>query len=284
MSTSASEDIGLTGHVALVTGGGRGLGRAFAQALSKAGAVVAVTARSENELAETIGLIERAGGHGLAIVGDASDPQRVEQAVSAVEGQLGPVDILVNNAAVPGEIKEEWLTDPEEWWRTLEINLRGPYLFIRRVLPGMVERHRGRIINISSGAALAVGPYHSAYSTSKAALSQYSNILAKQLEDTGVTVLAYAPGLVRTAMTEWAASSPDVLGSVRDFFNVRFEEGTDTPLEACVNMFMFLASGSADALTGRHISVSNDEADLLRRAEEIRQNDLYTLRLRTSLP
>ena len=130
----------LTGHVALVTGGGRGLGRAFAEALSRSGAAVAVTARSEEQLAETVKLIESAGGRGLAIAGDASDPQSVEQAVTAVEGQLGPVDILVNNAGVSGEIKEEWLTDPEEWWRTLEINLRGPYMFSRRALPGMIER------------------------------------------------------------------------------------------------------------------------------------------------
>ena len=281
MTTTASNNIDLTGHVALVTGGGRGLGRAFAQALSKSGAAVAVTARSEDQLAETVKLIESAGGGALAFAGDASDPQSVEQAVTTAERQLGPVDILVNNAAVHGEIKEEWLTDPDEWWRTLEINLRGPYLFTRRALPGMIERRRGRIINISSGAALAVGPYHCAYSTSKAALSQYSNMLAKQLEDTGVTVFAYAPGLVRTAMTEWAANSPDVHSSVRNIINVRFEEGTDTSLEACVKMFMFLASGRADALTGRYISVYDDETDLLGRAEEIQQHDLYALRLRT---
>ena len=160
-------------------------------ALSISGAVVAVTARSEDQLAATVELIESSGGRALAIAGDASDPQRVEQAVATVEAQIGPVDILVNNAGVPGEIKEEWLTDPEEWWRTLEVNLRGPYMFIRRALPGMIERHRGRIINISSGAALAIAPYIGSYTTSKAALSQYSNILARQLEDTGVAVFAY---------------------------------------------------------------------------------------------
>ena len=148
MTTRASNNVDLSGHVALVTGGGRGLGRAFAQALSISGAVVAVTARSEDQLAATVELIESSGGRALAIAGDASDPQRVEQAVATVEAQIGPVDILVNNAGVPGEIKEEWLTDPEEWWRTLEVNLRGPYMFIRRALPGMIERHRGRIINI----------------------------------------------------------------------------------------------------------------------------------------
>ena len=281
MSINASGNTDLTGQVALVTGGGRGLGRAFAQALSEAGAVVAVTARSEDQLAETVKLIEGAGGRALAFVGDASDPQEMEQAVTAVEDQLGPVDLLVNNAGSTGELKEDWLTDPDEWWRTLEINLRGPYMFIRRTLPGMIQRGRGRIINISSGAAIGDISLAGSYTVSKAALSQYSKILAGQLEGTGVTVFAYAPGFVRTAMLEWVASSPDVHISIRNSLNAVIEDGADTPLENCVNMFMVLASGKADALSGRHISVYDEGADLLGRVEEIKQNDLYTLRLHT---
>ena len=271
----------LVGKVSLVTGGGRGLGRAFAEALAQAGSSVAVTARSEDQLAETVKLIESAGGRAIAIAGDVSNPQSVEEAVTATEQQLGSVDILVNNAGLTGEIKEDWLTDPKEWWHVLEINLHGSYMFTRRALPGMIERGRGRIINISSGAALGGLPHMGPYTVSKAALSQYSNILARQLEGTGVTVFAFAPGFVRTEMTEWVSSSPHIHSSTRKILSARFEKGAETPLETCVNMFMFLASGRGDALTGRHISDSGDEADLLRRVEEIEQNDLYTLRLRT---
>ena len=281
MSTDAFGNTDLTGHVALVTGGGRGLGRAFAQALSAAGAVVAVTARSEDQLAETVKLIESAGGRALAIVGDASDPQSVEQAVTTVEEELGPVDILVNNAGSTGEFKEEWLTDPDEWWRTIEINLRGPYMFIRRTLPGMIERGRGRIINISSGVAIGGIPFTGSYTASKAALSQYSKNLAGQLDGTGVTVFAYVPGIVRTGMVEGIANSPDVHSSIRNRFNEILEAGADTPLENSVNMFMVLASGKADALSGRHISVNDEDSDLLGRIEDIKENDLYTLRLHT---
>ena len=281
MSTNASGNTDLTGQVALVTGGGRGLGRAFAKALSEAGAVVAVTARSEDQLAETVKLIEGAGGRALAIVGDASDPQSVEQAVTAVEEQLGPVDILVNNAGSTGEFKEEWLTDPDEWWRTIEINLRGPYMFTRRTLPGMIERGRGRIINISSNAAIGNLTFAGSYTASKAALSQYSKNLAGQLDGTGVTVFAYVPGIVRTGMVEGIANSPDVHSSIRNRFNEILEAGADTPLENSVNMFMVLASGKADELSGRHISVYDEDSDLLGRVEEIKQNDLYTLRLPT---
>ncbi len=270
-----------TGNVALVTGGGRGLGRAFAQALAEESVAVAVTARSKDQLAETVKLIESAGGRALAIAGDASNPQSVEQAVTATEQQLGPVDILVNNAGITGQVKEDWLTDPDEWWQVLETNLHGSYMFARRVLPGMVERGRGRIINISSGGAQAPVPHLGPYAVSKAAITQYSNILARQLEGTGVTVFAFAPSFVRTEMTEWVSSSPDIHGASRKIFSEKFEEGTDTSLETCVNMFMFLASGRGDALTGRHIGDLEDEAVLLRRVDEIQQEDLYTLRLRT---
>ena len=170
----------LDGKVSLVTGGGRGLGRAFAEALAQAGSSVAVTARSEDQLAETVKLIESAGGRALAIAGDVSNPQSVEQAVTATEQQLGSVDILVNNAGITGEIKEDWLTDPDEWWHVLEINLHGSYMFTRRALPGMIERGRGRIINISSDAAFGDLPHIGPYTVSKAALSQYSNILDRQ--------------------------------------------------------------------------------------------------------
>ena len=281
MSTDAFGNTDLTGHVALVTGGGRGLGRAFAQALSAAGAVVAVTARSEDQLAETVKLIESAGGRALAIVGDASDPQSVEQAVTTVEEELGPVDILVNNAGSIGEFKEDWLTDPDEWWRTIEVNLRGPYMFTRRTLPGMIERGRGRIINISSAVAIGNLFFTGSYTASKAALSQYSKNLAGQLDGTGVTVFAYVPGMVRTAMFEGIANSPDVHSSIRNMFNEVIGDGADTPLENCVNMFMVLASGKADALSGRHISARDEISDLLGRIEEIKENDLYTLRLPT---
>ena len=108
-----------------------------------------------------------------------------------------------------------------------------------------------------------------------------SKNLAGQLDSTGVTVFAYVPGIVRTGMVEWIANSPDVHSSIRNKFNKTLEDGADTPLENSVNMFMVLASGKADELSGRHISVYDEDSDLLGRVEEIKQNDLYTLRLPT---
>jgi NAD(P)-dependent dehydrogenase (short-subunit alcohol dehydrogenase family) len=268
----------LNGQVALVTGGGRGLGRAFAQALAAVGAAVSVTARSRNQLEETVKSIEAQGGRAISVVGDISNIDDAERIASFTEEQLGPVDLLVNNAAVGGEVKPDWETDPQDWWRTLEINLRGPYLCIRRILPGMVARKKGRVINLSSGAVQGGLPYLGAYTVSKTALTQYSNLLAGQLRDTGVSVFAYEPGFVRTYMTEVHGLSPEIHSSVRDLFKTSLEQGTDTPIENSVRTFMFLVSGQADALSGRIISVGDDSMELLSRTEEILDKDLYTLR------
>jgi NAD(P)-dependent dehydrogenase (short-subunit alcohol dehydrogenase family) len=127
METDPKETpIDLTGSVALVTGGGRGLGRAFALALAAAGAQVVVTARTTAQVAETVELIECAGGSALALPSDVSVPDEVTHLVATAE-QLGPVDILVNNAGVAGPMGSVWEVDPEDWWHTMAINLRGPF-------------------------------------------------------------------------------------------------------------------------------------------------------------
>jgi NAD(P)-dependent dehydrogenase (short-subunit alcohol dehydrogenase family) len=276
-----SEKIDLSGQVALVTGGGRGLGRAFAQALARAGAAVSVIARSEDQLAETVRLIQGAGGRAIAIPADVTDRDAVEGAVATIERRLGSVDLLANNAGVYAPVGPAWEVDPDRWWRTIEVNLLGPFLCARAVLPGMVARRRGRIINISSGAAAVQYPYGSAYGISKAALTFMTNSLAAETKGYGVSVFSYVPGTVRTAMSEHLAESPEVHRWIGYRFRKKFEEGSDTPVEEAVRVFMILASGRADALSGRHISVSDDVAELVRRVEEIEKNDLYTLRLRT---
>ena len=177
MHEKKGEKIDLNGRVAFVTGGGRGLGRNFARALARAGAAVAITARSKDQLDETIRLIEGVGGKIVVLPADVSDQDAVEQAVARTKQQFGPIDLLVNNAGVGGPGAPEWEVDPGQWWRTIEINLRGPFLCIRAVLPGMIARRRGSIINLSSGAAHRLFPYLGAYSASKAALTHWTNQL-----------------------------------------------------------------------------------------------------------
>ena len=152
----------LEGQVALVTGAGRGIGRAIALALNDAGAAVAVCARSEDEVASVAGEIEGRGGRALAVRCDVTDRREVEGMVAAVEGALGLVDLLVNNAGRFGPVGPLAATDPDQWWQALEVNLRGPLYCTRAVLPGMLARGHGRIVNISSGVGLTAIPMLSA--------------------------------------------------------------------------------------------------------------------------
>jgi 3-oxoacyl-[acyl-carrier protein] reductase len=270
----------LGGQVALVTGGGRGLGRAYAQALAQAGMAVAVTARTESELQEAVQQIEQSGGRALAVPADVTDPQAVAQMVATVERQLGPVDLLVNNAgralafALVVEIEED------EWWREIEVNLRGPFLCARAVLPAMIARRRGRIINVASHGGLLVVERASAYCVSKAALLRLSQFLDVETREHGITVFAIHPGTVHTPMNEYSRTAEIVRRRaplIQQRYQKFYEEGTFHPVEQSVALILFLASGKADALSGRFISVDDDVQELVRRADEIERADLYTL-------
>ncbi len=269
-----------SGQIALVTGGGRGLGRAFAQALAGAGARVAVTARSGHELAETVGLIEQAGGTAIAVPADVTDQAAVVRAVRLTEEQLGPVDVLANNAGVLGPSGRDWEVDVDDWWRTFDVNLRGAFLCARTVIPGMIARHRGRIINISSASVNIHLPYASAYGVSKAALTYLANCLDSATKEYGVYAFAYAPGFVRTDVIDDVAESYNIRRVGVDIYRKRLEDDHDTTLERAVEVFMFLASGRADRLSGRHIDVYDDETELMARTDDILREDLYTLRRR----
>jgi len=268
----------LAGQVAIVTGGGRGLGRAFAQALALAGAAAAVTAKTESQLNETVRLVESEGGTIIAFPVDVTDQAAMQQMLTSVERQLGPVDLLVNNAAVATPLGYDWEVDPDEWWRTLEINLRAPFICTRMVLPGMMARRRGRIVNVTSTAAYATMPYATAYCTSKAGLNHMTHSLAESVKEYGIIVFALAPG-GPTAMVELVATSPNVPEQVNAQFRGYMEEG-EGEIEQSANVLMFLVSGQADALTGRLFKWDDSIVELRRRTLEIVQNDLYVLHRR----
>jgi 3-oxoacyl-[acyl-carrier protein] reductase len=241
--------------IALVTGGGRGIGANVARELADAGMRVAVTARTAEQV-ETVA----AEIGGIALVGDVSRYEDVERWVA----ELGEVDLLVANAGIDGPSGEPWEVEPEEWWHVFEVNVLGVYLCCRAVIPGMLERGRGRIVITGSGAAyLPGGGGNPAYAASKAAVWRFGETLARRLEGR-IPVFVISPGLVQTDMT------------------TRFPDDAPwTPPELAPRLVRALASGTADGLAGRYIHAEHDDVDdLVRRADEIRENDLNAIRLR----
>lgn len=263
--------------VALVTGGGRGLGRAMALALAQAGASVTITARSLEQLQETAMLLEQVGTGVLAVAGDVSDPLSVERVVQQTAQTFGPIDILVNNAGSLTSMGNVWETDPHQWWRDMEINVRGPYLYAHAVLPGMLMRKRGCIINVVSRSGTVAQPAQSAYSVSKTALIRLTETLALETKEAGISVFAIHPGTIPTAMSLHMAAFRDRNPQEGAAFRALL---TDVP-EQPANLVVFLATGQADALTGRYISAREDIAYLCQHADQIQQNDLYALRINT---
>ena len=269
----------LRGQVAIVTGAGRGLGRATALALARARARVGVVARSEEQLAETVRGVTEAGGEALAVVVDVCDAAAVERMARKVERTLGPVDLLVNNAGTMGPLGPIWEADPGDWWHSMEVNLRGPYLCSHALLPGMIERRHGRIINVSTSAAAVAVAHMGAYVIAKTALVRFTENLAAELLDSGVSVFTISPGTVRTAMAEQVLES-QAGKKWLPWFRKLFDRGRDVPAEKAAQLVVQLASGRADALSGRFIDVSDDLAKLLERLGDVKSDNLYTLRVR----
>ena len=263
--------------MALLTGGGRGLGRAFALAIAGAGARIAITARTESQLLETAKLIEYAGGTAIPFVADVTDTPAMRRVIDETERRLGPIDILVNNAGVLTPLDFDWNVDPDEWWRTFEVNVRSPFMLAHAVLPGMMARRSGRIVNVSSGAAHSVHPYGSAYCASKAALTNWTNQLAAGVMKFGIGVFALSPEGA-SSMSQLLSTSPVVGEGMNAHFQKVSAESPNLP--GSIAALMFLLSGEADALTGRQISHWDSPEALKRRADEILRDDLLTLRLR----
>jgi 3-oxoacyl-[acyl-carrier protein] reductase len=249
----------MDGQVALVSGGGRGIGAGIARELADAGMKVAVSARSADQveaIAAEIG--------GLAVAADVSRREDVERMVAEVERGLGPIDLLVNNAGISIFEERAWELPVEDWWHVFEVNVLGAYLCCRAVIPGMIERGRGRIVNTGSGAAYLPGLRNSAYGASKAALYRMGEALAAQLQPHGIPLFTISPGLVRTEMTQ--AGFPD--------------DAPWTPPELAPRLVRVLASGRADALRGRYLHAEHDDVEeLIRRADEVADNDLNAIRL-----
>ena len=197
------------GRTALVTGGARGIGRAICETLARRGARVAVNYRtSRQDVEETVGRITDAGAKAIAVRADVSDPNQVTAMVREVTERLGPVDLLVNNAAVFHLLAAGEVT-PEDWQQTLGVNLTGAYLVTWAVKDSMITRGYGRIVNLSSIGGLRARPRSIAYSVSKAGLIALTKCCAEAWAPHNVRVNAVAPGLIETEMI--AGAEPELI-------------------------------------------------------------------------
>ena len=219
----------LDDKTALITGGGRGIGRAIALQLAQCGVRVAGAARSETELAETRSAIAAAGGRAHAIVADLAAPGAGTALARRALDELGRVDILINNAGVVAPLGASTGIDPHAFARAFTVNVISPAELAFALLPGMLERRWGRVVNVSSG--IVAGPAAmvgaNAYAATKAALEAHTVNLAAELAGTGVTVNAFRPGSVDTAMQAWIRDQdPDAIGrALHDRFTERHAAG-----------------------------------------------------------
>jgi 3-oxoacyl-[acyl-carrier protein] reductase len=260
----------MTAPLAVVTGASRGIGRSLTERLTAAGQRVAAIGRSVADLDE---VAAKTGA--MPFVLDVSDPAAVESVFARILAELGVPDLLVNNAGISGGSGLTWELPEQDWWRVLEINVRGTYLCTRAVLPAMMARGSGRIINLSSGAATFPvgldndGELTSAYMASKAAVNRFTEAVAGECFSAGVRVFSMSPGMVKTDMTA------EVFGEIWD------DEDTWTPIETPVDLIMDLDAGMLDALSGRYFRAAIDDwRSLAGRADEVLELDTHALRLR----
>ena len=270
-----SQRAGEPAGVALVTGGSEGVGRAVALGLGAAGFAVAILARSAEALRETRALLEGNGVPSADCVADVRDSDAVASAVAAVESKLGPILTVVNNAGTSLAIGPLWEADAGAWWTDVETSLGGAFNVCRSVIPGMIARRQGRILNVSSYAGLRAAPYQSGYGCAKAGLANLTESLAASLLPYGIRAFTVTPGFVRTSLTTQLTESPEGRLWLSE---LQTRDSLDPDL--FVRLTVTVALGGADILNGRFLHALDDISELVSRFGDIESEELYVPRLR----
>jgi NAD(P)-dependent dehydrogenase (short-subunit alcohol dehydrogenase family) len=257
----------LTGQVAVVTGGGRGFGKAIALGFATAGAAVTVTARSADQLSVTVNEIKAAGGQALAVPGDVTSRPDVACVIETTMQHFGPVTLLVNNAGVAGPYGPIGVVDPDEWWNSHAVHVRGSLLYMSAVLPAMEKHGGGRIINVASRGGTEVTPSLSAYCVGKATQMRLTEHVAAEGRTHGISAFAIEPGTVFTELAEGTITSPDAQRWLPEMIeilkDIKNNEDPERGLARCTEMCVKLASGRYDALSGRYLTPDDDFDALL---------------------
>lgn len=256
----------LWGQVALVTGGGRGIGRAIAKRFAAEGAAVVISARTKMEVEAVAQEIVAAGGRAVAVPGDLAAESNCQHLVEAARSGFGQVDILVNNASIYGPVKPVEEISAAEWDEVMAINLRAPFLLMRLLLPEMYARGKGAVVNISSVAGKAAFGLNSPYAASKAALNGLTRTAAAEAARKGVRVNAISPGPVPetkmsqelgTALAERFGGDPDMM--FKDFLE-GILQGRAQTAEEIAAAALFLVSDESSAITGQVLNVDGGMA------------------------
>ena len=270
----------LDGKIALITGAGRGIGRAIAVAYAKEGAKLALAARTLPELEETARQAEAAGAATCIIPTDVTDPQQVEAMVAGALGCYPTIDILVNNAGIVGPVGPLQDNDISHWIQTIQLNVIGVFLCCRAVLPTMLARNSGKIVNMSG----VGGRNLSAYGASKAALVDITETLYQELRGKNIQVNAVSPGSIHTAMWEETHAAAAAIGDEELVeWGQRVVTGRGASMQRAADLAVFLASGQAGNMSGRLLqAVTDDFESLTPRVPDIMESDAY-LRRRVEL-
>ena len=247
----------LQDKVAIVTGASRGIGEAIASTFARQGATLAICARTPHDLDTVAAHIESVGNPVRTYHVDVSDFSQVQRMVKDVVTGLGKVDILVNNAGIHGPIAPIWKSDREQWMRAIEVNLFGTMHCIKAVIPYMMNRRTGKIINFSGGGEGAF-PSFSAYACSKSAIVRFTETLAEELKSYGIDVNCVAPGPVNTRLLDQVLAAGQDAGEYYEKAKKQKESG-GVPVERAVELVTFLASRASDKLTGRLLSAVWDD-------------------------
>jgi NAD(P)-dependent dehydrogenase (short-subunit alcohol dehydrogenase family) len=271
----------LRGKTAIITGSSAGIGRATAVEFARQGANVVCCARRENKLRETVDMIEKSGGRAAAVVADITEKDQVDNVVATALERFGQIDVLYNNAAAFAAIGALWEVDIDVWWRDITINVLGPALFCRAVLPHMMERNSGLIINMDGGGSSAPFPGATGYGSSKAALMRLTDTLARELEHDGydIYVVGMGPGSVYTEIWEPQLNTPagkKWIGELRAIV----DEKRYMPPERCATASVELIRIMCPEINGCLFGVNTDFAQIARQAKEIRAQDAYQIRMR----
>lgn len=267
----------LTNRRVIITGAGRGIGRATAIAMGREGARLCLWGRTKSDLVKTQELVHSVGAEVKTVVADVSITSDVERAWQATTYEWDGIDVLVNNAGIQGPMGSMHEINVEDWWRTIEINLRSTFLCSKIVLPKMIEQNRGKIINFSGGGAVTPRPFFSAYSASKAAIVRLTETLAAELEKNHIDVNAIAPGAVNTQMLDQRLAAGSRIGKFeRDAAKDLVQSG-GTDIEKPAALAVFLASDKSNGLSGRLLSAIWDPWEKMD-LKKIMETEIFTMR------